>query len=93
MQGSSYSELPGVLSWFTGDIGLHHIHHLNSKIPNYRLREGLEANPELKGVRRLTMAESRRAIWLSLWDEKRGRLVGFRDLEPGSDGSRSAAAP
>ncbi len=93
MQGSSYSELPGVLSWFTGDIGLHHIHHLNSKIPNYRLREGLQANPELRGVRRLTMAESRRAIWLSLWDEKRGRLVGFRDLEPGSDGSRSAAAP
>ncbi len=88
MQGSSYYELPSALRWFTGDLGLHHIHHLSSKIPNYRLRECLDANPELREVRRLTMAESWRAIWLSLWDEEQGRLVGFRDLEPVSSGSR-----
>ena len=81
MQGSSYYELPGVLRWFTGDIGLHHIHHLSSKIPNYRLRECLEASPELRDARRLTMTEARRAIWLALWDEERGKLVGFRQLE------------
>ena len=88
MRGSSYYELPGVLRWFTGNIGLHHIHHLSSRIPNYRLRECLEANPELRDVRRLTMVESWRAIWLALWDEEQGRLVGFRDLEPVSSGSR-----
>lgn len=80
MQGSSYYELPGALRWFTGDIGLHHVHHLSSKIPNYRLRECLEANPELRDARRLTMAESWKAIWLALWDEEQGRLVGFRHL-------------
>ena len=79
MQGSSCYELPSALRWFTGDIGLHHIHHLSSRIPNYRLRECLEANPELE-VRRLTMAESWKAIWLALWDEEQGRLVGFRHL-------------
>jgi omega-6 fatty acid desaturase (delta-12 desaturase) len=82
IQGSSYFELPSALRWFTGDIGLHHIHHLSSKIPNYRLRECLEANPELREVRRLTMAESGKAIRLALWDEAQGRLVGFRHLEP-----------
>ncbi len=80
MLGSSYYELPSALRWFTGDIGLHHVHHLSSKIPNYRLRECLEANPELREVRRLTLSESRKAIWLALWDEERGKLVGFRQL-------------
>jgi omega-6 fatty acid desaturase (delta-12 desaturase) len=81
IQGSSFYELPRALRWFTGDIGIHHIHHLSSKIPNYRLRECLEATPELRGVRRLTMAESRKAIWLALWDEEQRKLVGFRHLE------------
>jgi omega-6 fatty acid desaturase (delta-12 desaturase) len=84
IQGSSYYELPSALRWFTGDIGIHHVHHLSSKIPNYRLRECLEATPELREVRRLTMAESRKAIWLALWDEKQRRLVGFRHLESAS---------
>jgi omega-6 fatty acid desaturase (delta-12 desaturase) len=86
VRGSSYYELPSPLRWFTGDIGLHHIHHLSSRIPNYRLRECLEANPELREARRLTMAECRKAIWLALWDEQRGKLVGFRQLASASDG-------
>lgn len=77
-QGSSYYELPRGLRWFTGDIGLHHIHHLSSKIPNYRLRECLEAHSELRDARRLTMVESWKAVRLSLWDEEQRRLVGFR---------------
>ena len=92
IQGSSYYELPRVLGWFTGDIGIHHVHHLSSKIPNYRLHECLQANPELREVRRLTLAESARAIWLTLWDEEQGRLVGFRHLAPVSDGSRPSTA-
>ena len=91
IQGSSYVDLPGPLRWFTGDIGLHHIHHLSSKIPNYRLRESLEANPELRDARRLTLGESLKAIWLALWDEEQGRLVRFRELEPVS-GDRSVGA-
>ena len=90
IHGSSYYELPSVLRWFTGDIGIHHLHHLSSKIPNYRLRECLKANPELQKARRLTMAESARAIRLALWDEEQGRLVGFRHLARLSDGSGSA---
>jgi omega-6 fatty acid desaturase (delta-12 desaturase) len=83
IRGSSYYDLPSALRWFTGDIGLHHVHHLSSKIPNYRLRECLEANPELRKARRLTLAESGRAIRLALWDEEQGRLVGFRQLRAG----------
>ena len=88
-----YYELPGVLRWFTGNIGLHHIHHLSSRIPNYRLRDCLNANPELRQVRRLTLAESWKAIWLALWDEEHGRLVGFRQLESLSRDSPSRALP
>ncbi len=91
VQGSRYYELPSVLRWFTGDIGLHHIHHLSSRIPNYRLRECLEANPELQKVRRLTMAESWKAMWLALWDEEQRRLVGFRQTEPVSEEATSSS--
>jgi omega-6 fatty acid desaturase (delta-12 desaturase) len=81
IQGSSYYKLPQPLGWLTGDIGIHHIHHLSSGIPNYRLRECLEANPELRDAHRLTLAETWKAVWLALWDEERGKLVGFRDLK------------
>ncbi|MGB5092161.1 MAG: fatty acid desaturase [Parvibaculum sp.] len=76
--GSSYYVLPRVLRWFTGNIGLHHIHHLCSHIPNYRLQECLDAMPELKGINRLTMLESLRMASLALWDPKKRRLVRFQ---------------
>ena len=82
--GSSYYVLPKILNWFTGNIGLHHIHHLNGKIPNYRLRDCLKASPELQRISRLTIAESFKSVRLALWDEDQHRLVGFRSLKTAS---------
>lgn len=79
MYGSTYYALPPVLNWFTGNIGLHHIHHLNSMVPNYRLQECLAACPGLESVNRLTLRESLSCVRLALWDETRGKLVSFRD--------------
>lgn len=79
--GSSYYVLPRILNWFTGNIGLHHIHHLNGKIPNYRLQECLKASPELQRMSRLTIAESLKSVRLALWDEDQHKLVGFRSLK------------
>jgi acyl-lipid omega-6 desaturase (Delta-12 desaturase) len=78
--GSSYYDLPRILNWFTGNIGLHHIHHLNSMIPNYRLSACLDASPELKSINRLTLRESLKCTRLKLWDEDGRRLVGFNEL-------------
>lgn len=78
LRGSSYYVLPRILQWFTGNIGLHHIHHLNGKIPNYRLQECLEASPELSGMSRITLFQSLKCMRLALWDEDNRRLVSFR---------------
>jgi omega-6 fatty acid desaturase (delta-12 desaturase) len=79
LAGSSYYDLPAVLGWFTANIGIHHVHHLNSRIPFYRLRQVLRDHPELKTVHRLTLRESLRGIRLSLWCENRRKLVAFKD--------------
>ena len=73
--GSSYYALPKILQWFTGSIGLHHIHHLCSKIPNYKLQDCMEAYPELQNINRLTFRESLKCTRLKLWDEDKNRLV------------------
>jgi omega-6 fatty acid desaturase (delta-12 desaturase) len=80
--GSSYFKLPPILQWFSGNIGLHHVHHLCSRVPNYRLQACLDAAPELHEIAKLiTLRESLRCWRLTLWDERRRLLVGFRDLE------------
>ncbi len=79
--GSSYYALPRVLAWFTGHIGIHHIHHLCSKIPNYRLKECLDSSPELQKMNRLSLLESLRCWRLALWDEELCKLVSFRALK------------
>jgi len=79
LQGSSFYDLPAVLHWLTGSIGFHHIHHVCSKIPNYRLRDCFEQNPEFRRVRRLTLWDSLKCSRLSLWDEERQLLVSFRE--------------
>ncbi|HEY0265772.1 MAG TPA: fatty acid desaturase [Rhizomicrobium sp.] len=78
LAGSSHYDLPGVLRWFTANIGIHHIHHLNSRIPYYRLGKVLRDHPELKSVGRLTLRDSLRGVGLSLWCEQREKLVSFR---------------
>jgi len=80
IKGSSYYALPRILQWFTGNIGLHHIHHLCSKIPNYRLQECLDSIPELKHAAGISLLGSLKCAKLALWDEDRGKLVGFRQL-------------
>jgi acyl-lipid omega-6 desaturase (Delta-12 desaturase) len=77
LNGSSYYALPPVLNWFTGNIGLHHIHHLNSMIPNYRLMDCLKASAELQSLNRLTLWESFKCVRYKLWDEDQRALVGF----------------
>jgi omega-6 fatty acid desaturase (delta-12 desaturase) len=80
LRGSSYYDLPGILRWFTANIGVHHVHHLCSRIPYYRLPQTLRDNPNLRSIGRLTLLESFRCVRLVLWDEGRGRLVSFRDV-------------
>ena len=75
--GSSFYDLPRVMHWFTGNIGYHHIHHLASRIPNYRLRECFESNPLLQAAPRITLWTSLRSARLKLWCEETQRMVGF----------------
>ncbi len=79
LQGSSHYDLPGILRWFTANIGVHHVHHLSSRIPFYRLPEVLRDYPELRNVNRLTLRQSLAAVRLVLWDEEKRRLVSFRE--------------
>ena len=78
LKGSSHYDLPVVLRWLTGNIGIHHVHHLYSRIPFYRLPEVLRDHNELVEQSRLTMWESFKCASLDLWDEKSRRLVSFR---------------
>jgi acyl-lipid omega-6 desaturase (Delta-12 desaturase) len=79
LYGSSHYDLPALLNWFTANIGMHHVHHLCSRIPYYRLPRVLRDHPELRDVGRLTLRESFRCVRLVLWDETQRRLVSFRD--------------
>ena len=82
LRGSTYLRLPKLLQWFTGSIGLHHVHHLAPKIPNYRLQQCHDANPALMGrVPVITMRDGMAAMRLALWDEAQHRLVRFADIK------------
>lgn len=78
--GSSYYDLPQPLRWLTADIGIHHIHHLSSRIPNYRLRECLAENAAMRDIGRLTLWQSFSCVRLALWDESSDRLIRFSEL-------------
>jgi acyl-lipid omega-6 desaturase (Delta-12 desaturase) len=92
LRGSSYYDLPGVLRWFTANIGAHHIHHLCSRIPYYRLPSVLRDHPDLAGIGRLTLAESVQCVRLVLWDETSQRLVSFREMRQSLPRPGNAAA-
>jgi omega-6 fatty acid desaturase (delta-12 desaturase) len=68
------------LQWFTGNIGYHHIHHLNETIPNYRLPQVYNKTPEYHDVHVVTLWSSLKTMFLSVWDEERERLISFREL-------------
>jgi acyl-lipid omega-6 desaturase (Delta-12 desaturase) len=78
LRGSSYLRLPPVLRFCTGNIGYHHVHHLNALIPNYNLRRAHDETPALHDVPTLSLADGLRATTLKLWDEQSKRLIGFR---------------
>lgn len=80
LHGSSYYDLPGFLHWITANIGVHHVHHLCSRIPFYKLPKALRAHPELASVSRLTLGQSFACVRLALWDEADRRLISFREL-------------
>jgi acyl-lipid omega-6 desaturase (Delta-12 desaturase) len=81
LQGSSYYKLPKVLQWFTGNIGLHHVHHVLPRIPNYKLQQTHDESPIMQTVAPLTVRKSLRSFSLNLWDERQQRLVSFKSLK------------
>jgi acyl-lipid omega-6 desaturase (Delta-12 desaturase) len=81
LQGSSFYDLPTPLRWMTANIGIHHVHHVSSRIPFYRLPKMLRDYPELRSVSKLGLVESFRCIGLSLWDEGANRLISFAELK------------
>ena len=79
VEGSSFLELPWLLSWMTASIGYHHVHHLDSRIPNYALAACHAAHPSLRSARRLTLLEGLRCTRLKLWDERTREMITFRE--------------
>lgn len=81
LASSSYLRLGPVLRWFTGNIGFHHVHHLNSLIPFYRLPQAMAAIPELQDptVTTLKPRDVANCFRVNLWDEATRRMVGYRD--------------
>jgi len=90
LQGSTFLRLSAILQWFTGNIGYHHVHHLNPRIPNYRLQDCHEAIPALRSVPPLTLRGGFRAIRFILWDEERSRMATVSQADArGAAGART----
>lgn len=81
LHGSSHYALPFVLRWLTANIGIHHVHHLHSRIPFYRLPDVLRDHPALADVTRITLRQSFACLRLRLWDETERKLVSFADAK------------
>ena len=78
LEGSSFYRLPRALQWFTGNIGFHHVHHVQQRIPNYNLERCYTDVPVLRKVKPLTFLASLRCARLHIWDERNQRLRGYR---------------
>jgi len=81
LQGSSYYKLPKILQWFSGNIGFHHVHHLSSKIPNYRLEKCHKENEIFNSIKPIPFLKGFRYVHLKLWDQKAERLVSFKEAK------------
>ena len=79
LEGSSHLALPKLLQWVTASIGIHHVHHISARIPNYKLQECMDAVPELQNVTRITIWDGIKTLRLSLWHEDTRTLVSFRE--------------
>ena len=88
IRGSSFLRLPAILRFFSGNIGYHHVHHLNARVPNYNLRPAHEAIDLCSEVPVLDLRDALRSVRLKLWDEHRGRLVTFAEVaQPAAAGA------
>lgn len=81
LTGCSFLKLPGVLQWFTGNIGYHHVHHLSSRIPNYKLEACHNENEMFRNVKPIKFSSTFRALFLGLWDESQQKLISFKELK------------
>jgi omega-6 fatty acid desaturase (delta-12 desaturase) len=93
LRGSTYLKLPGVLQFFSGNIGLHHVHHLNARIPNYNLQRAHDENPIFHGVPTISLMDGMRAVKLKLYDEQGGRMVDFAQARDIHRATLAAATP
>ncbi|WP_319479353.1 fatty acid desaturase [uncultured Draconibacterium sp.] len=80
LEGSSFVKFPKLLQWFSGNIGFHHIHHINARIPNYNLPKVYAENKIFRAVKPVTFRASLRTMRLRLWDEKLQKLIGFEEI-------------
>jgi len=95
LQGSSYLKLNPFLRFFTGNIGLHHVHHLNARVPNYNLKRAHDENPVFHSVPTLSLTDAVHAVRLKLWDEERAQLITFAQARrpPRAPATATATAP
>ena len=93
LRGSSYLKLPKILQFFSGNIGLHHVHHLNARIPNYNLQRAHDENAIFHSVPTLSFMDGMRAVRLKLYDERAGRMVGFAEARVPRAGVARARTP
>jgi omega-6 fatty acid desaturase (delta-12 desaturase) len=84
--------LPKVLQFFTGNIGLHHVHHLNARIPNYNLQRAHDDNSVFHNVPQLSLRQALGTVRLKLWDEDHGKLVSFAQAAVVREPRRTLAA-
>jgi acyl-lipid omega-6 desaturase (Delta-12 desaturase) len=91
LRGSSYLKLPKVLQFFTGNIGLHHVHHLSARIPNYNLQRAHDENAMFQNVPALSLADGLRSVRLKLYDEQRRRMVTFGQARMSGGGGAPTA--
>jgi len=80
LEGSSYYKLPKIAQWFTGNIGLHHIHHLNPSIPNYNLQACHDDIQKIQNIEPLGVRKSLKSLRIHLWDEESRKLISFRAM-------------
>lgn len=80
LKGCSYYKLPGVLHWFTANIGIHHVHHLRTAIPNYNLQQCFNETPQVQDINPLTIRQSLKSLHMNLWDEDKQKLVSFHSI-------------
>ena len=92
LHGSSYLVLPRPLQWLTANIGVHHVHHMSARIPNYKLKQVHDENPEFHEVTRVRPRDTIGLLGLALWDEEERRLVSFREVHRRRRHARAAEA-